>query len=426
LTDIKSFSCTNSRCRNNQKIIRHVGLNDQESKAELGPSELKQEVFINTQIKCQNCREDIHELYPFRSTIEFKLAKIKLHDTNSIFAVDALIVGKEIASNLQVSLDCTLIGFSKLSAELPDSLKRICSGKIRAHYFEVYGVELEHCNERCKEHFLRKCLDWLVDRTSHELRVPFLILLCQFIGALNGIHFNISLSGIGHEVMLIMCKLLNYYLGTDLAFGSLRSNMVSMANRKSKSLEMIEEEFPYQVNVFLRNSKQALSSVLKTKSFVYTDSSEVDISCPIRLSAACEAEIVLKSNAFILSHDDGYSFKNLVSEPVDLKICALDSLQGYFLFLRSSGKAPLKSTLETLTNFTRIAAISRGQKQASLEDAKFAMMMHSLMMGHVEDYTNDSEDFMLMSPSISFETEEALHGSTDHSFDDLKRYFKLL
>jgi len=429
-TDIKSFACTNIRCRNNQKIIRHVGLKDIESQDELGPSSpVKQEVFISTQIKCQNCRQEINELYPFRSTIEYKMAKIKLSNEPTIFTIDALIVGSELATKIKLSQECTLIGFPKLTVELPDTLKKVLSGgEIRCHHFEVYGVEPEGQIDdwNSYEHFLLDSLNSLTDTTCPELRFPLLLLLCQFIGAANEIHFNLAFPGIDVQILNIISNLLNTHLGSDAAFGFLKSNMIAAGNnRKSKSLEWKEEEYPYYVNIISNTLK--IDTKSNKKSFVSAGkcNNQKFITVPIEISSNQEANVILNAHNSQLKYSLKYP-KIKTDSLIELESQAVSRLQKYFLSLRSAGTSvPLKATLDILTKLTQISAIVKGRSCSTVEDAEFAIMIHShLTIDDEFEADHDAGNFNLMSPSISFDSDSFSNESS--SIDSLNSYYKLI
>lgn len=405
LNDIQTFACTNLRCRNNKRVIRHVGFDQLEQFSELGPSdESKPEVFVTciskskTTIKCNNCREEISELYPFRSNLEFKLAKLKVQTT--CFSIDLLIVGSENCSNMKLSDSLNFIGFPKLTAEIPNQLK-IIAPKLKQHYFEVYGIEKEKDISHQPD-LIKTCLNWICNITNNNLRFPLLVIICQIIGSHNNINFNTCLPGIDEAVLTKISKLLNLIFNNSNVVGSLKSNYVAFKSAKQKGLEVIEETYPNLVNIITGPFKPDDS-----KSFIFTDSVPNDqlVVLPIDLTLSEEAEIILKT----ISNWPKFTIPK-ARGPVSLSVSCVKSLQAHFLSLRSStNNLPLKFSLDLLTKLAQISAISQYKQEADSDDAEFSIMIHEKIIESCE-YTNDDDDLdfkdyrnQIMSPSVSFE-----------------------
>ena len=406
--DIKTFACTNPRCRNNNHVIRHVGFETLEQSYELGPSQSKPEVFITSTapfsgtkskyiVKCHNCREDINELYPFRSEIEFKLAKLKVGD-RSCFSINLLLVGSAVCSKVKLSNDYSLIGFPKLSAELPGQLKLIKLLK-ESYFFEVYGVDQE-MQVAYNGDIIKQVLETSLNSTCDSLRLPILVLICQIIGSANGIHFNISLPGIDAQIMLKISHVLNMVFDSKKLIGSMKSNSVNLKILKQqKHLKFDEEIYPFLVNIVTKETKTA-----DGVSFVYCNIVEDDqlVYIPVDLSLSEEADIILKE----LGNSPKLKIPKSSAIPILSESC-VKNLQEHFLTLRGSKiTLPLKFSLNILTKFALISAISYNKNEADAEDAEFAVMIHSeLMMGNNRTIISDHiVDDCLMSPSVSFDS----------------------
>lgn len=410
IVDIRTYACTNPRCRNNNHVIRHVGFDILEQSIESKP-----EVFITSAtpfsnskskhiIKCHNCREDINELYPFRSTIQFKVAKLKI---NSCFSIDLLLVGSAVCSKVKLSNNYSLIGFPKLSAELPEQFKFLNS---RPFYYEVYGIDQE-TQVASTNDFIKIVLELIVKEACESLRFPLLILICQIVGAANGINFNVSFPGIDGQIMQKIANLFTLILDANNPIGSIKSNSINTKTSKQKSILNIKEEiYPFLVNIVGKNTKPT-----EEVSFLYTEIVEDDAVAliPIDLSLSEEADIILKKPRdypkFKLPQD--------CDVPELSDFCA-KSLQEYFLSLRSAKVAlPLKFSLSILTKLAQISAIANNKNVSDLEDAEFSIMIHSQMIdNYTVDNINCSYDDCLMSPSISFDT----------SYSNNYNYFKVI
>lgn len=403
LADIRTFSCTNSKCRNNEHVIRHVGFDSIEHENELRPLKSKPEVFIaaatshfkpNT-IQCHNCRENINEIIPFRSRIEFKIAKLKL-DGFSCFAIDLLFVGSLVCSKVKLSKYFNLIGFPKLSIELPHQLnffKRFQS----TFYYEVYGIQQEIQPSDSKD-FIKTILDWITNRTCETLKFPLLVLICQIIGSANGIHFNVSLLGIDKQIILKIAKILNLIFANSI--GSQQSNSIcSKVSKRPKTLNIKEEVYPFLVNMVAKNVKET-----EDASFLYTEFIEDDriVFIPVNLSNNEEADIILKEfNDYPkLTVPKRDNIPNLSDSCVKI-------LQEHFLSHRSKKVSlALKFNLNLLSKFAQISAISRNMEICRTEDAEFSIMIHSMLIGNNlddDDNYNYFDEVGIMSPSISFD-----------------------
>ena len=424
-----------------------MGLDHLEQPEELGPSEIKSEVFIscssrnktknNNIIKCHNCREEINELYPFRSNVEFKVAKIQVQGsekhTKTCFTIDALIVGSKSCSELKLSESCALIGFPKLSAEIPFQLKCIAS-QLRSYYFEVYGINSEqlsipkNINDTNNRNYFKDILEWFVNRTSERLRFLLLVMLCQVIGSINGIHFNINIPGIDEIIINRISKLFNFYFDSKNTISSLRSNMINFKtslNGRSNLLQASDEFYPNHVNIITPNSKIHKSKAIKSEcvaSFIFIENKSRnsinwlnfdDITIPVELSSIDEAEIIIKQIDFDLEQINANQIiSNHQNQPIQLSTEAVKALQTYFLSIRSTcTDLPLKATLSLLTKLTKISALTGNKTKASLSDAEFSTMIHSALlklkthpkkMEH-ENNKNFDYNYQIMSPSTSFE-----------------------
>ena len=404
LSDIQTFACTNPRCRNNKRVIRHVGFDQLEQISELGPEESKPEVFVTsvskskTTIKCHNCREEISELYPFRSNLEFKLAKLKVED--SCFAIDLLLVGAKNCAKVNLSNNLNLIGYPKLTAEIPHQLKFIAP-KLKNHYFEVFGVDNETRNVNYHSNLIRDALNWLTNNICHDLKFPLLVILCQIIGAYNNLNFNICLPGIDAAIIMKISKLLNLIFKDSFVIGSMKSNIITSKSAKQKGLEIKEEIYANLVNIITENSSKIGDD---SKSFIFTKFIPNDQMAviPVDLSLGEEADILLKP---ILEFPQFELPKS--NEPVNLSSVCVKSLQSHFLAIRSSTKnLPLKFNLNFLTKLAQISAISNYKQEADSDDAEFAIMIHEkIVNSSVQKDYDDDFDYRnnIMSPSVSFE-----------------------
>lgn len=419
LSDIQTFACTNPRCRNNKRVIRHVGLDNMEEISELGPEELKPEVFIasisktKTVIKCHNCREEISELYPFRSNLEFKMAKLKIEEP-TCFSIDLLLVGSKNCLKVKLSERFNFIGFPKLTAEIPHQLKLIVP-RLKSHYFEVYGVDdIAYCT-KTHESFINESLNWLTNNTSEKLRFPLLVMLCQIIGSYNGINFNVCLAGIDLAVLERISKLLNVMFNNSSVLGSLKANMIKDKALKPKVLTAIKEIYPNIVNIITCNNVKLDDS----KSFIFTNnfSNDKTLSIPIELSLSEEAEILLNT----ISKFPKFELPR-AQEIITLSPDCIKKLQTHFLSMRSSTNLPLKSSLNLLTKLAQISAISQYKQEADSEDAQFSIMIHEKI---IESCDDDTEDFdyrnQIMSPSVSFD-----FGTDSPGTKKLKNYYNIL
>ena len=411
IVDIRTYACTNPRCRNNNHVIRHVGFDILEQSIEPEVFIASATPFSNSKskhiIKCHNCREDINELYPFRSTIEFKVAKLKI---NSCFSIDLLLVGSAVCSKVKLSNNYSLIGFPKLSAELPEQFKFL---KSRPFYYEVYGIDQE-TQLASSNDFIKTVLELIVKETCELLRFPLLILICQIVGAANGINFNVSLPGIDGQIMQKIANLFTLILDANYPIGSMKSNSINTKISKQKSfLDMKEETYPFLVNIVDRNTKP-----IGEVSFLYTEIVEDDAVALIliELSLSEEADIILKKSR------DYPKFKlpQGCAVPGLSDSCA-KSLQEYFLSLRSAKVAlPLKFSLNILTKLAQISAIASNKNVSDLEDAEFSIMIHSQMINCCAvDNINYTYNDCLMSPSISFDTSYS-------SYNNNNNYFKVI
>lgn len=419
LSDIQTFACTNPRCRNNKRVIRHVGFEHLEESSELGPEELKPEVFIasisktKTAIKCHNCREEISELYPFRSNLEFKLAKLKL-DGQSCFSIDLLLVGSKNCSKAKLSVKFNFIGFPKLTVEIPHQLKFIAP-KLKSHYFEVYGVDdFTYCAQT-NESIINDSLNWLTNNTSEKLRFPLLLMLCQIIGSYNGINFNICLEGMDIAVLERLSKLICVSFNYSNVIGSLKANMIKEKALKQKGLTLVEEIYPNLVNIITCDNVKLDDS----KSFIFTNHipSDQTISIPIELSLSEEADILLTT----ISKFPKFEIPK-AQKVITLSSDCVKALQSHFLSLRSSTNLPLKSSLNLLTKLAQISAISQYKQEADSDDAQFAIMIHEKIIASFDD-DNDDFDYtnQLMSPSVSFD-----FGPDSPGPNKMKNYYNIL
>lgn len=426
LSDIQTFTCTNPRCRNNKRVIRHVGFDQLEHSSELGAAEeSKPEVFVTslskskTTIKCHNCREEISELYPFRSNLEFKLAKLKVY--GSCFSIDLLIVGSKNCSKPKLSASLSFIGFPKLAAEIPHQLNFI-TPKLKHYYFEAYGIESE-VDISYEYDLIKTCLKWLCSNTTDSLRFPFLIIICQIIGSNNNINFNIGLPGIDETIILKISKLLNLIFNDSTAIGSLKSNSLAFKSSKQKGLEMVEEIYPYHVNIVKEKHK-----LNESNTFIFIDNAPNDhqlMVIPVDLSLSEEAEIILKTTTYLPEFVVPKS-----KEPVKLSASCVKSLQAHFLSLRSSkNNLPLKFSLNFLTKLAQISAISQYKQEANSDDAQFAIMIHEKIIKSCEsEDSNIYDDFeycenQIMSPSVSFDIGTSLN---DFPSNEIKKYYGII
>lgn len=386
-------------------MIRHVGFDQLERNEELGPNQTKQEVFItnsslfprskakNVIIKCHNCREEISELIPFRSTIEFKLAKLKV-DGTTCFPIDLLLVGSVVCSKVKLSQFYSFIGFPKLSAHLSGQLSFIKTFQ-RYFYFEVYGVDPEIHVSSTRD-LINQILDLIVDFTCESLRFPLLVLICQIIGSANGIHFNLSLPGIDHQIVLKISGLFNLILNSKNSIGSMKSNSInSKVSKQQKSLNCNEEVYPFIVNIVTKDSKP-----IDQCSFLYCEIMEDDqiVYFPINLTLADEADIILKDYK---KHYTTFCIPQGCKAPSLSESC-VKVLQEHFLSVRNSSRVPLKFSLDILTKFTQISALSRDKDEADEKDADFSVMIHSKLIINDSDFDNFED--CLISPSISFDS----------------------
>ena len=418
LVDIRTYACTNPRCRNNDHVIRHVGFDILEQPDEFAS---KPEVFITKEtpfsnskskniIKCQNCREDINELYPFRSTIEFKIAKLKTKG-DSCFSIDLLLVGSAVCSKVKLSNNYSINGFPKLSAELPEQFK-VLKCLPRPVYFEVYGIDQEVQVTSTSE-FIKQVLDLTVNETCESLRFPLLILICQIIGSANGIHFDVSFPGIDNQIMQKISNLFTLILNTNNSMGSMRSNSINLKiPRQRTTIDIKEEVYPFLVNIVTRNTKP-----IGEISLVYTEIVEDDqvVHIPIGLSLSEGANI-------ILNQPGDYPKFNLPRgcEIPNLSESCVKGLQEHFLSLRNSKLAlPLKFSLNLLTKLAQISAIASCKECAGIADAEFSIMIHSKLIENTAINDDCSFEDCLISPSVSFDS------SFTSPYTPTSNYFKV-
>lgn len=409
LNDIKTFSCTNPRCRNSSRVIRHVGFDYLEQAEELGSEKLKPEVFVSGAgsktspvIKCHNCREEISELYPFRATIEFKLAKLKIE--GAVHTVTVLLCGSKTCSLVNLSATVILIGFPKLTAEVSHQLKQIFSAKSHSYYFEVYGVEQETiaCPLSMKE-----TLESLVSCTSEWFRFPLLLLLCQLIGSANNVKLDICLPNINESILNRITNLFNSLFG---------SHFIGRAHavKPKKTKGMKDESLPYNINIASTAIKDDKRSILYTQL-----AHDQAITVPIELTHREEAEILL--NTSDLKHQDHLQLPRLNSV-IQLSKTAVMKIHSHFLHLRKrfQGGIPLQFTLDLLTKLTRISAAASSRSEAIEVDADFAIMLHDRIISAynynesaiISDFSNQQ----IMSPSMSFDFD----GDTCDDDDNIK------
>lgn len=407
--DIKTFACTNPRCRNSDHVIRHVGFDQLEHVEELGPSQIKPEVFITNApsfsrskskniIKCHNCREEISELYPFRSTIEFKVARLKV-DGITCFPIDLLLVGSAVCSKVKLSNYYSLIGVPKFSAQVSDELKFIKRLQ-KSFYFEVYGVDPEvHVASTVDK--ISQVLDFIVCCTCESLRFPLLVLICQIIGSANGLHFNVSLPGIDSQIILKIANLLNLIFDSKNSIGSLKSNSINLKiPRQQKNVSFRDEVYPFLVNIVDTKETKTIHGI----SFIYCGIVEDDqiVYIPVDLSRSEEADIILKD--YSQNHPKFQLPQGCITTP-NLSESCVKVLQEHFLSLRNSKVTlPLKFSLDILTKFAQISALSRNEDEADVDDAEFSVMIHSKLMASEGGGSDFNFDDCLISPSVSFDS----------------------
>lgn len=409
LKDIQTFCCTNPRCRNSKRVIRHVGLDQIEQLEELGLNETQPEVLFSTGsrckktiIRCHNCREEIEELLPFRSTTEFKLIKLKLTNSFSCFSIDVLLVGSLACSVVKLSSFYSFVGFPKLSAEIPLQLKSVMKNVSKSFYFESYGLDLEK-NHSQSIKFFKEASDWLTTLTCEKLRFPLLVLICQVIGAANGFYFNVCLPGIDKQIFTKISRLFNFIFNLENAMGMAKSNIINSKVTPKKTLKLSEEIYPNYVNVITDTTKKCI--LTDATSFIFTSFIPNDqlIIIPIDLSLREEADIIL---------NDFNAKPPIIQIPrqcpeISLSYICAKTLQSYFLRVRSMNHGlPIKFSVNLLSKLAQISALIHGNIEADLEDAEFSIMIHAKLIESAvaTNYLyEDSSINQIMSPSISFD-----------------------
>ena len=440
VSDIQSFACTNKRCRNNQKVIRHVGLNHLEQVEELGPSGTTPEVFISStgrskakiSIKCHNCREEIEELYPFRSNLEFKIAKVNVDGGSSCFPIDILLAGSMACKAVKLSNEYSFIGYPRLAAELSHQLKH-AKGLLGPFYFEVYGADPLICYETTND-FIKPALNWLISRTNEKLRFCLLLLICQVIGATNGIHFDLCLPGIDDRVINKIYKLFNVLFNYNNNNNNKIMGIVHLTSSKlskQKTLHVSEQIYPFHVNIV--NEKLLKNIPIAGSSFLYTNGIPNDqlVIIPIDLSLNEEADILLKTT---IEQDLPKIQLPAQNSQLHLSEVCVKSLQSYFLRLRSkTNNLPMKFSLSLLTKLSQISALNHNKLEADEGDADFAIMIHAKLVESAFefessfDYQSQEIDCIdyIMSPSITFDDSIDLSCEKNHP-KRLKDYYGII
>lgn len=405
IPDVMTYSCTNPRCRNSAHVIRIVGFDDLENADDLGPDNVKPEVFVSMGsrstkvIKCYNCREEVNEIYPFRSSIDFMMTKIQTKD--SIFTIDALIVGSETCEKVKMSSHLVLTGYPKLCAEIPSKLTAF-SKIMKPYYFEVYGVDSAD-QVSGKPFDLTKALNALVDATGEFLRFPLLLLILQLIGSLNSIHFNVSFPGIDQRILERIANLFNYCFSNDMAVGKMNASTPKAKSSKSAQINITHQKYPYLLNIVESVPKDSsdTASLIQSK---YIDS-ESFTCIVVDLTDEQESDFMINNHSF-KDQIDKFELPIINSE-VRISGSAVKTLNEYFLNLRQTGgNFPMKQTISLLTKLTKISAILRNFLEADLYDAEFATMIFSQLKSIKIDDNNstiNSQQNMPLSPSVSFE-----------------------
>lgn len=422
LCDIKTFSCTNPRCRNNNKVIRHIGFDHVEHIEELGSNKSKPEVFISSStnfknskklnIKCSSCREEIEELYPFRSVIEFKLAKIKT-ESSTCFSIDLLLFGSEICSIVKLANEYSFIGYPKLSIEIPFQLKQQLKGLLRPFYFEVYGAEPVR-NFLNSIGTIKIALDWLTSSTNEKLRFLLLVILCQVIGSFNGIHLNISLPDIDYQVIIKISKLINLVFKSDTIIGTIGSK-IKFSNFSKKVLKVQEEIYPFKVNIIVSNTEVIDNDL--SKIFINQVQNGQLIIIPIDMPTNDEVDLLLKEptrNIPIINVP-------ILSNTIPLSESCVKLLQSHFLNMRfRKTYLPMKFSLGILSKFCQISAINLGKSEADEDDAEFSIMIHKKLL---ELSTEDVIEVDVLSPDLLMSPCNSFDFGNESNLQSLNDYY---
>lgn len=357
--DIQSFICSNGQCRNNNKVIRFVGFDYYEQLCEVTTEETggQSEVFKPTDdsgLKCENCRQHIHELPAFRSYLQFKMASVRC---DSIFTVDVLLCG-DSCSSVRIGMTGSFFGFACKSYELPHELQFL-KPHIKSFYFEAYGF-LQ--NTPCKmgaSFFPIVDLEMLVE-----------LLHFQSVGGANNMIFDVMLCGFDNVLLnRLMCHL-ELSSRKPLITGKARQFRIPGGKKALISTFAPFGNKPKCVFNSLKSRDPSVSYIIITENeFIAVKESISPVFIAAKLNEEVLCDLILGEWPEVVP----LPIPIVQNEP-EIGAKAVRSLQQFFVSIRQCQAAEMNH-LDLLSKFTKISAII-SQRDICLEtDAQRAIKL---------------------------------------------------
>lgn len=339
--DIQSFICSNAQCRNNNKVIRFVGFDYYEQPCEVTTAETggRSEVFKpsnNSGLKCDNCRQPIHELPAFRSHLQFRIVSLRC---DSIFTLDVLLCG-DSCSSVRVGMSGSFFGFACKSYELPYELQFLKT-QIKSYYFEAYGFRQTKQKRVETSIFPIADLEMLVE-----------LLHFQSVGSVNNIIFDVMLCGFDYSLLnRIMCQ---------LELSSLKPSITGKARQfripgEKNTLASIFAPFCNKTKCVFNSLKSRDPSV---SYIIITDnefSAVKESISPVFIAAELNEEVLCDLILGEWPKVDPLPIPIVQNEP-EIGAKAIRSLQQFFVSIRERQAAEMNH-LDLLCKFTKISAI---------------------------------------------------------------------
>ena len=383
----------NGKCRNNKKIIRFVGFDFYEQPAELAVTESgsRAEVFKppnESFLRCDNCREEVHELPAFRSFLQFRLASIK---TESVFTIDVLVCG-ETGNNFRVGMNGSFFGFAAKNYELPFELQFL-RPQIKSFYFEAYGFAEIESNTQL---MIPSVLSSIPDLAS-----LIELLYFQAVGNANFLAFDVILVGFDERILKRLITYFNFAVPAD----SSKPRKLRIPQQK----EIVDcESAPWGKKV------QYLTAPCKNRPsenalLICTEESSESFlricPSPIVLLAELDSETIC---SLLLDDWGKVEFPGVpfASEEPEVGAAAIKMLQEHFVTIRQRLDIELFH-LQIMCQFAKISAIINGRSSCIPNDAQKAISLLDWCLnaqGQTKPSSPDNGYDFLISPSLSFNT----------------------
>ncbi len=392
--DIQSFVCVNGKCRNNNKVIRFVGFDFHEQPTELALTETgeRSQVFKppnESFLRCDHCRDEVHELPAFRSFLQFRLGSIKTE--RSVFTIDVLVSG-ETGEKIRVGMNGSFFGFAAKNYELPFELQFL-RPQIKSFYFEAYGfVEIARGNPL----LIPKTLSSIPDLTS-----LIELLYFQAVGNANGLVFDVIVVGFDERILKKLIAFYNVAAPIDV----FKTRKFRIPQQKA-TIQCEHAPWGKLVHFLTRPCKSRPSS---NSLLICSEQSRESFlricPAPIVLLAELDADSICS----LLLEDwgkDEFPAVPFAPEEPDIGAVAIKMLQEYFVTVRQNFDVELFH-LQILCQFAKISAIVNGRTSCIQNDAQKAISLLGWCLDSQEPikpaHQDDSNTF-LVSPSLSFNT----------------------